>query len=63
MKVLLGVMVILMVVACSSKNSDWDSGGNAQEAYRQEQVQDQVESTRQQVPTPRRPSSDQSQPF
>ena len=54
--------LIFLLTACAS-DSDWSSGGSAQNAYGERQAQEQVESTRQQLPTAGKAQVNQSQPF
>lgn len=52
----------LGLTACAT-DGDWDSGGRATDAYRHEQRQEQVETTRLQIPTAGRPAPNEAQPF
>jgi hypothetical protein len=49
--------------SCSSERADWDSGGQAQDAFRQQRQEDNVESTRQQQPTAGESTVEEAQPF
>lgn len=51
----------LFLMACAT-NTDWDSGAEATEAHLYEQRQEQVETTRRQLPSSG-PATDQRTPF
>lgn len=64
MKGILVIMSLLfLLVSCSSERADWDSGGQAQDAFRQQRQEDNVESTRQQLPTAGETTVEEAQPF
>lgn len=48
--------------ACAT-DTDWDSGGRSAAAFRHEQRQERIETTRQQIPTAGDPMPSQAQPF
>ena len=62
-----GILVITIVsmfcFSCASERADWDSGGQAQDAFRQQRQEDNVESTRQQLPTAGETTVEEAQPF
>lgn len=62
-----GILVLmfsaLIFTACSSERADWDSGGQAQDAFSQQRQEDNVESTRQQLPSAGETTVEEAQPF
>jgi len=60
--IVFGLMVLVM--SCSySERADWDSGAKAQNSYKEEARQEQVESTRNQLKTTVEPQTEGAQPF
>ncbi len=62
-----GILVITFVslvsLSCSSERSSWDSGGQAQDAFQQQRQEDNIESTRQQLPSAGETNIEEAQPF
>ncbi len=54
---------LIVLMACSSTNTDWDSGARRTQATREEQRQEQIENTNMQDTTPGRTGVGQNQPF
>lgn len=51
--IILSALFILVVASCSSKNSDWSSGRDAQTSFQEQQYQEQTETMRKQTPEAR----------
>lgn len=62
-----GILVVtlcsIVCLSCSSERASWDSGGQAQDAFQQQRQEDNVESTRQQLPTAGETTVEEAQPF
>lgn len=61
--ILVFTLLSLFCLSCSSERADWDSGGQAQDAFQQERQEENVESTRQQFPTSGESTVEEAQPF
>lgn len=57
------VYFLIFLAACASKNTDWDSGASKTQGYRDEQRQEQVDSTNMQFTSPGRSGPSQNQTF
>ncbi|HXH73584.1 MAG TPA: hypothetical protein VNJ08_01365 [Bacteriovoracaceae bacterium] len=56
-------LVFLMFSCTSPERADWDSGANARNSYHEEARQEEVETTRDQIPPAGEPHSEKDQPF
>ncbi|MES2525658.1 MAG: hypothetical protein V4598_01170 [Bdellovibrionota bacterium] len=57
------IIMFLFIVSCASKNPDWDSGAQRQQNYSEEQRQEQVDNTNNQMTTPGRSGASQNVPW
>jgi hypothetical protein len=57
------LLFLIVLMACSSTNNDWDSGAQRAQVDREQQRQEQIENTNMQDTTPGRSGVGQNQPF
>lgn len=57
------LLFLIVLAACSSRNTDWDSGARKQQNYYDEQRQEQIDATNMQDTTPGRSGVGQHRPF